>query len=96
MAAKINKSPRKGGISPQAALVLDYLSGGRELTPLIAHMTLGVASLTSRIAELRKLKNPDGSYTYPGIKDEWRNDHFNRRYKAYWMGKAEASSGAGN
>ncbi len=75
----IKKPPSKPtGISPQAALVLDYLTAGRKLTPLIAHMTLGVASLTARIAELRK-------HGYTSIKDQWEVDHFNRRYKAYWM-----------
>lgn len=65
-------------ITPQAALVLDYLSSYRKLTPIIAHMTLGVASLTARIAELR-------ANGYPDIKDIWSHDHFNRRYKVYWM-----------
>jgi hypothetical protein len=74
-------------ISPQAALVLDYLSGTgedakgnptpRKLSPLIAHMTLGVASLTARIAELRR-----AGYD---IEDRWDADHFMRRYKTYWM-----------
>lgn len=64
-------------ITPQAALVLDYLSSLRKLTPLVAHMTLGVASLTARIAELR-----DKGYS---IQDRWDADHFNRRYKSYWM-----------
>ncbi len=40
-------------------------------------MTLGVASLTARIAELRE-------YGY-AIADKWDADHFNRRYKTYWM-----------
>lgn len=68
-----------GGITPQAALVLDYLSSekGRKLTPLIAHTTLGVASLTARIAELR-----GEGYK---IEDRWDADHFNRRYKSYWI-----------
>lgn len=65
-------------ITPQGALVLDYLTSGRKITPLVAHMTLGVASLTARISELRDL-----GYDY--IKDEWCHDHFNRRYKSYWM-----------
>ena len=74
-------------ITPQAALVLDYLSSqpGRRLTPLIAHTTLGVASLTARIAELR-------SRGY-NIADSWEADHFQRRYKAYWMVVVEAAHG---
>lgn len=76
------KNKNKPGITPQAALVLDYLTTGRKLTPLIAHMTLGVASLTARIAELRAIKPPSVTYD---IKDQWQTDHFNRRYKEYWM-----------
>jgi len=64
-------------LTPQAALVLDYLTSGRKLTPLVAHMTLGVASLTARIAELRNAGHK--------IADQWDADHFNRRYKSYWM-----------
>lgn len=74
-AADLRAQP--GTITPQAALVLDYLTSGRKLTPLVAHMTLGVASLTARIAELRK-----NGHT---IQDAWEADHFNRRYKGYWM-----------
>lgn len=70
-------------LTPQAFLVLDYLSSLRRITPIVAHMTLGVASLTARIAELR-----DSGYV---IYDEWGHDHFNRRYKSYWM---EAASGS--
>lgn len=69
-------------MTPQATLVLDYLKSGRKLTPIIAHMTLGVASLTARIAELRSDLTLQGD-----IEDKWDHDHFNRRYKVYWMDK---------
>ena len=86
-------------LTPQAALVLDYLSSGRKITPLVAHMTLGVASLTARIAELRKVMDPDAPAKYPrrlyAIEDEWCTDHFERRYKSYWMEVPDAKGGPG-
>ena len=69
-------------LAPQTRLVLDYLSTGRELTGMIAFMNLGVASLTSRIAELRK-----AGYT---IYDKHSHDHFRKRYKKYWMAKEDS------
>lgn len=71
-----------GSLSPQAALVLEYLESNRELTGMIAFMTLGVVSVTSRVAELRK-----AGYD---IKDKWSQDHFERRYKKYWLPKEAA------
>lgn len=62
-------------ISPQAALVLDYLTTRRSLTPLIASSTLGIASISARIAELRKAGVPIST-----IFDE---DHMGRRYGTY-------------
>jgi hypothetical protein len=72
-------------MSPQVKLVLDYLQTGRSITPLLAITNLGVASLTTRISELRKM----------GFKifDEWSFDHFERRYKRYWM-EIEKAEGA--
>lgn len=72
-----NSQQTPKSLTPQAALVLDYLMSHRKLTPIIAHMTLGVASLTARIAELRQAGEP--------ILDRWDADHFQRRYKTYWM-----------
>lgn len=57
------------------SVVLKYLQEGRTLTQQVALACLGVGSLTSRIAELRKQ-----GYEIDGI---WRTDRFNRRYKAY-------------
>jgi hypothetical protein len=65
-------------LTAQAKLVLAYLNERRTLTPMIAMISLGVGSLTARIAELRKAGYDIG--------DEWVKDHFNRRYKTYWLG----------
>lgn len=69
-------------LAPQARLVFDYLMSSRKLTPLIAITNLGVASVTTRISELRG----------KGMKimDEWANDHHGRRYKVYWVEKTPA------
>lgn len=66
-------------LNAQATLVLDYLKGGRTLTPMIAMVSLGIGSLTSRVAELRRAGVE--------INDSWEKDHFKRRYKTYWLGK---------
>jgi hypothetical protein len=68
-------------LTPQAALVLDYLKTGRHLTNLVALTNLGIGSLTRRITELR-----NAGYA---VKDQWGQDHFERRYKRYWMVKQE-------
>lgn len=73
MTAKKIKLSRK--ISPQAALVLDYLSVGRKLTPIIAHTTLGVASITARVTELRQAG--------VAIKTTRKRDHLGRQYAEY-------------
>lgn len=75
------------GLAPQAKLVFDYLMSKRKLTPLIAITNLGVASITTRISELRA-KGME-------IADEWAKDHHGRRYKVYWVeGSADAEAGA--
>lgn len=61
--------------APQSALVLEYLSSGRGLSGLIAHTVLGVTSLTTRVAELRKAGIP--------ISGEWYHDHQNKRFMVY-------------
>lgn len=50
---------------------------GRALTRLTAIATLGIQDITTRIAELRS-----AGYT---VRDEWAEDHHERRYKRYWM-----------
>lgn len=64
-------------IKPQAAEILDYLTTGRTLTHLVATVTLGVTSVTSRIAELRQAGVK--------IKTEWDHDHTGKRYAKYYL-----------
>jgi hypothetical protein len=66
-------------LTPQAKIVLDYLKTGRDLTGLIAMVTLGVVSLTSRISELRKA----GVNVQTGLS----KDHNGKRYRKYWIAK---------
>jgi hypothetical protein len=68
-------------LTPQSELVLEYLNAnpGKKITPRDAMVFLGINSLTVRIAELRRHKVE--------IAGEWVVDEFNRRYKAYWLGK---------
>jgi hypothetical protein len=61
--------------APQSALVLEYLASGRGLSGLIAHTVLGVTSLTTRVAELRKQGIP--------IVGQWNTDHQNKRFMVY-------------
>lgn len=61
--------------APQAALVLEYLGSGRGLSQLIAHTVLGVTSLTTRIAELRKVGI--------NIAGRWQKDHSGKRFMVY-------------
>jgi hypothetical protein len=75
-------------LSEQQRLVLEYLQARRTLTPMIALISLGIGSLTSRVAELRRLRNPDGTRRYI-IGDKWCKDHHERRYKTYWLGDKE-------
>lgn len=66
-------------LSPQNRYVLEALQSGRTLTNIIALTTMGIGSLTSRIAELRKAGHP--------IVDEDREDMRGKRYKAYKLAK---------
>lgn len=72
-----DKQPNAEGLTPQAKIVLDYLKSGRDLTGLIAMVTLGVVSLTSRISEIRKAGFE--------VKTVLSYDHHNKRYRKYWM-----------
>lgn len=42
-------------LTPQQQVVIDYLQRGRTLTNKVALTCLGVGSLSSRVAELRRL-----------------------------------------
>ncbi len=79
-----NQNAKASGLNPQATIVLDYLKSGRDLTGLIAMVTLGVVSLTSRISELRK-----AGYD---IQSAISKDHNGKRYRKYWMPKKEGES----
>jgi hypothetical protein len=67
-------------MKPQTRLVLHYLQSGRKITTFVAVNSLGVASLSSRVAELRRLKFP--------VRDEWAKDYHGARYKRYSLPKA--------
>jgi len=47
-----------GKLTPQQQLVVNYLRAGHTLTPLIALTNLGIGSITSRVAELKKAGYP--------------------------------------
>jgi len=47
-----------GALTPQQGLVVNYLRAGHTLTPLIALTNLGIGSITSRVAELKKAGYP--------------------------------------
>ena len=75
-------------LSPQARLILDYMMArpDRRITPLAAHTFLGVASITARIAEIRK---KFGTAEHDPISDTWDTDNFKRKFKSYWMTEAQ-------
>lgn len=74
--------PTKPNLSEQQKVVLEYLQGGRTLTNKVALTCLGVGSLSSRIAELRRL-----GYD---IVDELAEDKLTgRNYKKYDLAGAE-------
>jgi N-acetylmuramoyl-L-alanine amidase len=62
-------------LRPQQQLIVDYLTAGRTLTTKVAVVSLGIMSVSSRIAELRKLGFP--------IREEEATDHFGKRYVKY-------------
>ncbi|GJE18724.1 N-acetylmuramoyl-L-alanine amidase [Methylobacterium marchantiae] len=69
-------------LTPQQTLILDYLASGRTLTTKVAIVSLGIMSLSSRIAELRALGHK--------ITDREAKDHFDRRYVKYQLEGATA------
>ena len=64
-------------LGPQQRLVYDYLMTGRQLSRQVAINNLGVQEVTTRIAELRKMGLD--------IKDQWKRDFSDTRYKAYYV-----------
>ncbi len=47
--------PRPTTMKPQTRTVLEYLRSGKGLSAAVAMMTLGIGSLSSRVAELNAL-----------------------------------------
>lgn len=68
-------------LTPQQDRVLSYLMEGKTLSNKVALTCLDVGSLSSRIAELRKL-----GYV---INAERKEDHAERTYKVYRLAKPE-------
>lgn len=69
---KLTDQPR---LTTQQQIIWDYLKAGRTLTNKLAIIALGIGSLSSRIAELRKM-----GYE---ITDEYETDPFERRFLKY-------------
>lgn len=73
--------PPKNTLTPQQDRVLSYLMEGKTLTNKVALTCLDVGSLSSRIAELRKLGHD--------IEVEMEKDHANRSFKKYRLARPE-------
>jgi hypothetical protein len=69
------------GLTAQQRIVYDQLMKGRSLTNLVAITCHGVASLSSRVAEMRKLGLRIG--------DRWDTDQYERQYKVYFIEAAK-------
>jgi len=67
-----------GDLTKQQEAIIRYLKPGRTLTNIVAITCLGVGSLSSRVAELRRM-----GYD---IKTERAVDDFQRSYNKYTMG----------
>lgn len=67
--------------SSQQQIVMDQLNAGRSLTNLVALTCHGVQSLSSRVAELRKMGER--------IEDRTETDQFERQYKVYFIKAAK-------
>lgn len=74
-------APRK--YSTQQQIVMDQLNAGRSLTNLVALTCHGVQSLSSRVAELRKMGVQ--------IEDRTETDQFERQYKVYFIKAAKVA-----
>ena len=66
---------RTDGLTTQQGIVIDYLRRGSTLTNKVALTCLGIGSLSSRIAELRRL----GFH----IADRFDRDRDGRSYRKY-------------
>lgn len=70
-------SPKLEDLSPNNRLLVEYMQAGRTLTNNVAVNSLKVGSLTSRVAELRRLGWP--------VVSRWKTDFHGRRYKTYGL-----------
>lgn len=77
----------QSSLTTQQKLIVDYLMQGRTLTNMVAMTCLGVGSLTSRIAELRKL-----GYDIEDTMDTTSDPH-GRAFKKYWIAAAKEAKG---
>lgn len=75
MTATPATTKRPDGLTTQQGIVLDYLKRGSTLTNTVALTCLGIGSLSSRIAELRRLGHK--------IVDRTDTDGFGRKFKKY-------------
>lgn len=71
-------------LSTQQQIVMSQLEKGRSLTNLVALTCHGVQSLSSRVAELRKLGVP--------IIDRTETDQFERQFKVYSIEAAKVQA----
>lgn len=70
-------TPSTPDLSTQQQLIVNYLRAGHTLSTQIAMVSLGIASLSSRVAELRALGFP--------INSEEARDYHGRRYLKYTL-----------
>lgn len=73
---------REDGLTEQQGIVLDYLMRGSTLTNKVAITCLGVGSLSSRVAELRRMGHR--------IVDRIDTDRDGRSFKKYDIEAAQA------
>ena len=88
MANKKTTNSSWEGLGANTAIVFDYLMTGKEISQLIAFNNLAVASLTSRISQIKVWLKKQGEL-FEGkvlsVGSEWRKDYGGKRYKSYWL-----------
>lgn len=75
----MDNAPSGPALTPQQKLIVGYLEHGRTLTNVVAITCLEVGSLSSRIAELRRM-----GYEITDELDT-TSDPFGRSFKKYWL-----------
>jgi hypothetical protein len=76
---RTSKGARPDGLTEQQGIVIDYLKRGSTLTNKVALTCLGVGSLSSRVAELRRMGF--------NIVDRMDVDRDGRRFRKYDLAK---------